>query len=89
MVLSFAGVTGGLVLFGFAVSTNIWTLSALFFISRLTGFGTFGGNLLTMVPPSNWFFAKPGRAIVIGSSGMLLGTVSFALLAALLIETLG
>ena len=84
-----AGVTVGCVLLGFAVTTNIWVLYGLFLISGLTGFSIFGGNVLTMVPPANWFVAKRGRAVTIASSGQLLGSAAFALAAALLIEAVG
>ena len=84
-----AGITVGIVMLGFAVSTNIWVLYALFLISGLTGFSIFGGNVLTVVPPANWFVAKRGRAVAIASSGQLLGTSVFAIGAALLIDAVG
>ncbi len=84
-----AGLVVGATLCGFAFASNIWVLYGLFFVSGLTGFSIFGGNVLTMVPPANWFVAKRGRAMTIASSGQLLGTASFALGAALLIEAVG
>jgi MFS family permease len=84
-----AGLTVGLVLAGFALASNIWVLYALFLVSGLTGFGIFGGNVLTMVPPANWFVARRGRAVTIASSGQLFGTATFAIVSALLIDAVG
>lgn len=84
-----AGLTVGVVLAGFALASNIWVLYTLFVVSGLTGFGIFGGNVLTMVPPANWFVAKRGRAVTISSSGQMFGTAAFAILSAVLIEAVG
>ena len=84
-----AGLLVGAVLAGFATASNIWILYGLFFVSGLTGFGIFGGNVLTMVPPANWFVAKRGRAVTIASSGQLLGSAAFSIFAAVLIESAG
>ncbi len=84
-----AGLVVGLVLIGFAFTSNIWIMFGLFFISGLTGFSIFGGNMLTMVPPASWFVAKRGRALSIATSGQLFGTATFAIAAALLIEAFG
>ena len=84
-----SGVVVGLVLFGFAVTSNAWVFYLLFLLSGLSGFGLFGASILTVVPPSNWFVAKRGRAVSIASSGQLLGSAVFAILAALLIDAWG
>ena len=84
-----AGLLVGVVLAGFSLASNIWVLYGLFLVSGLTGFGIFGGNVLTMVPPANWFVAKRGRAVTIAGSGQLFGTAVFAILSAVLIEAFG
>ena len=84
-----AGLVVGIALFGFASATNIWVLYALFVLSGLTGFSIFGGNVLTIVPPANWFVAKRGRALSIAGSGQLLGSASSAIAAAVLIQRFG
>ena len=84
-----SGVVVGVVLLGFSVTSSVWVLYLLFLLSGLSGFGLFGASILTMVPPSNWFIAKRGRAVSIASTGQLLGSATFAILAALLIETVG
>jgi len=84
-----AGLVVGLVLIGFAFTSNIWVLLALFAVSGVTGFATFGGNLLTTVPVTNWFIAKSGRAVAIAATGGMIGTAALSLLAALLINTVG
>lgn len=85
----FAGLVVGLVLIGFALTSNLWVLYALFAVSGVTGFATFGGNLLTTVPVTNWFVAKRGRAVAIAATGGMIGTATMSLLAALLINTIG
>jgi MFS family permease len=85
----FAGLVVGLVLIGFALTSNLWVLYGLFAVSGLTGFATFGGNLLTTVPVTNWFVAKRGRAVAIAATGGMIGTATMSLLAALLINTIG
>lgn len=84
-----SGVLVAAVLFGFAVATNIWVYYALFFVSGLTGFGIFGGNVLTMVPPGNWFVARRGRAMSIAQSGQLLGSAATTIAAAFFITEFG
>jgi MFS family permease len=84
-----SGVLVASVLFGFAVAQSIWVYYALFFLSGLTGFGIFGGNVLTMVPPGNWFVARRGRAMSIAQSGQLLGSAATTIAAAFLIEEFG
>ncbi len=84
-----AGLTVGFVLAGFALTSNVWVLYGLFLLSGLTGFGIFGGNVLTMVPPANWFVVQRGRAVTISSSGQMFGTAAFAILSAVLIESVG
>jgi MFS family permease len=84
-----SGIVVGATLIGFSSITNIWVLYALFFVSGLTGFSIFGGNVLTIVPPANWFIAKRGRAISIASSGQLVGSAASAIAAAFLIGRFG
>lgn len=84
-----SGVLVAAVLFGFATATNIWVYYALFFVSGLTGFGIFGGNVLTMVPPANWFVVRRGRAVSIAQSGQLLGSAATTIAAAYLITEFG
>ena len=84
-----SGVIMGATLIGFSSITNLWVLYALFFVSGLTGFSIFGGNVLTIVPPANWFVAKRGRAISISASGQLVGSAASAIAAAFFIERFG
>ncbi len=84
-----AGLVVGVVLIGFALTANLWLLYGLFFVSGLTGFATFGGNLLTIVPVTNWFVAKRGRAVAIAATGSMIGTATMTLLAAFMINTIG
>ena len=84
-----AGLVVGGALIGFSTISNIWVLYALFFISGLTGFSIFGGNVLTIVPPANWFVAKRGRALSIAGSGQLVGSAMSAIGAATFIQLLG
>jgi len=84
-----AGIIAGGSMAGFAVTSNIWVLYALFLVSGLTGFSIVGGNVLTIVPPANWFVQKRGRAMAISSAGQLLGSSAFAIAAALLISSVG
>lgn len=83
------GLTVGVTLIGTAFVSNIWVLYTLFAISGLAGFGTFCGNLLIMVPVTNWFVAKRGRAVAVASTGSLLDTASLTLVAVFLIENVG
>ncbi len=84
-----AGLLVGGVLIGFALTSNLWVIYALFVLSGLTGFGTLGANLLTIVPVTNWFIARRGRAVSIASTGTMLGTASMTLAAAFLIDSVG
>ncbi len=84
-----SGMVVGAALFGFASTSNIWVFYALFLVSGLTGFSIFGGNVLTVVPPANWFVAKRGRALSIAGSGQLLGSATSAIVAAILIDQVG
>lgn len=84
-----SGAVVGLALLGFATISNIWILYVLFFVSGLTGFSIFGGNVLTIVPPANWFVAKRGRALSIAGSGQLVGSALSALGAAVFIQMVG
>ncbi|MSQ62189.1 MAG: MFS transporter, partial [Dehalococcoidia bacterium] len=84
-----SGALVGGVLIGFAFVSNLWLIYGLFFLSGLTGFGTLGANLLTIVPVTNWFVAKRGRAVSIASTGTMIGTAAMTLAAALLIDSVG
>ena len=84
-----AGILASVALVGFGLSDNIWVLYALFLLSGLTGFSIVGGNVLTIVPPANWFVVKRGRALAISSAGQLLGSAAMAIAAAYMIETVG
>ncbi len=84
-----SGLVVGLALIGFASTTNLWVIYTLFLISGLTGFSIFGGNVLTIVPPANWFVAKRGRALSISGSGQLVGSATSAIAAAFFIERFG
>ena len=58
------GAWGGLSLIALSFATNIWWMYVLFFLSGFSGFGVFGGGqIVTGVPPANWFVAKRGRAV--------------------------
>jgi len=85
----FGGLLCGASLIGMYFAGNIWVMYALFAISGVTGFGTVGGQLLTIVPVANWFVAKRGRATSIAATGMMMGTATGAVLAQLLIHTVG
>ncbi len=84
-----SGCIVGISLVGFSLVSNVWVMYGLFILSGFSGFSIVGGNVLTIVPPANWFIAKRGRAIAISSSGQLLGSAAFALLAAGLIDSVG
>lgn len=84
-----SGIIVGATLIGFSSITNIWVLYALFFVSGLTGFSIFGGNVLTIVPPANWFITQRGRAMSIAASGQLVGSAASAIAAAFFIERFG
>ena len=68
---------------------NLWLIYRLFAISGISGFGTFGGQLLTIVPVANWFVAKRGRTTSITATGMGLGTAAGVPIALLFINTVG
>jgi len=87
------GLAGGFVSGGVLLSLyfvhNIWLMYGLFAISGIFGFGTFGGQLLTIVPVSNWFVAKRGRTTSIAATGLGMGTALGVPIAMLLINTVG
>ena len=69
---------------------NIWVMYALFFISGFSGFGVFGGGqILTGVPPANWFIVKRGRAVSYALTGGGLGTASWVVISSVLVTTIG
>ena len=62
----------------------------IFFISGFSGFGVFGGGqIVTGVPPANWFLVKRGRAMSLATIGGGLGTFSWAIISGVLITTIG
>jgi len=80
----------GACLVGLGLSPNIWVMYALFLVSGFSGFGVFGGGqILTGVPPANWFIAKRGRAVSFAMMGMGLGTASWVIISAFLVTTIG
>ena len=83
------GLTGGAVLVSLYFVDNIWLIYALFAVSGISGFGTFGGQLLTIVPAANWFVAKRGRATSIAATGLGVGTALGVPLGLYLINTVG
>ncbi len=69
---------------------RIEVMYALFFISGFSGFGVFGGGqILTGVPPANWFIAKRGRAVAYALTGGGLGTASWVVISSVLVTTIG
>ena len=80
----------GLCLCALSYATNIWWMYALFFASGFSGFGVFGGGqIVTGVPPANWFVAKRGRAVSYATMGGGLGTASWSFISAYLVTTIG
>jgi MFS family permease len=80
----------GSCLVGLSFVPNIWWMYALFFISGFSGFGVFGGGqILTGVPPANWFIAKRGRAVSYAQTGGGLGTASWVIISSILVTTIG
>lgn len=88
--LGFLGalLSGGVLLSLYYVD-NIWVIYALFAVSGISGFGTFGGQLLTIVPVANWFVAMRGRATSIAATGLGAGTALGVPLGLFLINTVG
>ena len=85
----FAGILAGGVLISLYFAQDMWIIYSLFAISGLSGFGNFGGQLLTVVPAANWFVAKRGRATSIAAVGGGVGTAIGVPIALLLINTVG
>jgi MFS family permease len=85
----FGGLLSGGVLVSLYFVSNIWVMYVLFAVSGISGFGTFGGQLLTIVPVANWFVAKRGRATSIAGTGLGVGTALGVPIALLLINTVG
>ncbi len=85
----FGGLISGGVLLSLYYVDNIWLIYALFAVSGISGFGTFGGQLLTIVPVANWFVAKRGRATSIAATGLGAGTAIGVPLGLFLINTAG
>ena len=85
----FGGLISGGVLLSLYFVDNIWLIYALFAVSGISGFGTFGGQLLTIVPVANWFVAKRGRATSIAATGLGAGTALGVPLGLFLINTAG
>ncbi|MCX6021427.1 MAG: MFS transporter [Chloroflexi bacterium] len=83
------GVICGGALISLYFADNIWLMYLRFAITGITGLGTPGGNLITIVPAGNWFVAKRGRAMAIARSGMGLGTTLGVLIAQVLIQMVG
>ena len=85
----FGGLLSGALLIALYFASNIWVIYLLFAVSGLSGFGSFGGQLLTIVPVANWFVVKRGRATAIAATGMGAGTTLGVPIALLLINTVG
>lgn len=83
------GLISGAVLLSLYFVDNIWLIYALFAISGLSGLGSFGGQLLTIVPVANWFVAMRGRATSIAATGLGAGTALGVPLGLYLINTVG
>jgi len=80
----------GLCLCALSYASSIWWLYALFFVSGFSGFGVFGGGqIVTGVPPANWFVAKRGRALSYATMGGGLGTASWSFISSWLVTTIG
>ena len=72
------------------VIPTVWVMYILFFVSGFSGFGVFGGGqILTGVPPANWFFAKRGRAVSFATAGGGLGTAAWAFISSRTIPLIG
>lgn len=80
----------GACLAALSFAPSIWWMYALFFLSGFSGFGVFGGGqILTGVPPANWFIAKRGRAVSYAMTGGGLGTASWVIISSLLVTMIG
>lgn len=80
----------GACLVALSFAPSIGWMYVLFFVSGFAGFGVFGGGqILTGVPPANWFIAKRGRAVSYAMTGGGLGTASWVVISALLVSTIG
>lgn len=80
----------GTCLIALSFVSEIWIMYVLFFVSGFAGFGVFGGGqILTGVPPANWFIAKRGRAMSYAMAGGGLGTAAWVVISAVLISTIG
>ncbi len=80
----------GLCLCALSYAGNIWWMYGLFFVSGFSGFGVFGGGqIVTGVPPANWFVAKRGRAVSYATMGGGLGTASWSFISSYLVTTIG
>ncbi len=80
----------GLCLCGLSFITDIRWMYLIFFASGFSGFGVFGGGqILTGVPPANWFVAKRGRAVSYATMGGGLGTASWVIISSFLITSIG
>lgn len=84
-----AAVVAGTAMICMSLVSNIWIIYFIFAISGISGLGAFGGNLITAVPPANWFVAKRGRAMAISFSGITLGITLGIPFTQLLIQTIG
>ncbi len=83
-------VCAGTSLVALSFASNVWVMYALFFVSGFSGFGVFGGGqILTGVPPTNWFIAKRGQAVSYALAGGGLGTASWVAISAVLVSTIG
>lgn len=80
----------GACLIALSFAPSIGWMYVLFFVSGFAGFGVFGGGqILTGVPPANWFIAKRGRAVSYAMTGGGLGTASWVVISAFLVSTIG
>lgn len=80
----------GLCLCALSFASSIEWMYALFFLSGFSGFGVFGGGqILTGVPPANWFVVKRGRAVSYASMGGGLGTASWVIISSYLVTAIG
>ncbi len=71
------------------ISDPNW-MYVIFFISGFSGFGVFGGGqIVTGVPPANWFVRKRGRAVSVATMGGGLGTASWSFISQFLIMSIG